>query len=205
MGYLTLRPLSLPSTPREVIGVIGMAGDRVQWTFPANAGDVRSARARIRGRLGNRRAEPLADLAELLVSALVSRSLRHTGGPVGALRVCPSACPGAAAGGGLRHSPHPAPASGRPPPATGKGEDRGSWRAPPAAGSSGTAVWTKPCGSSRPRPVRRQDDAGPTAGESWDRAVIVNTVSDGLGVLDTSDSRTLRLVRDAVSWRGRFA
>ncbi|WP_425264618.1 ATP-binding protein [Streptomyces curacoi] len=88
-----------PLTPRnrtwvdarawEVIGVIDTEGDRAEWTFPAEAGAVRAARAAVRGRLRDWGLDSLADLAVLLVSELVTNSLRHATGPIGVRLVRP--------------------------------------------------------------------------------------------------------------------
>ncbi|WP_405934428.1 ATP-binding protein [Streptomyces longwoodensis] len=82
-----------PLTPRkrtgvtfvawEVIGVIDTEGVRAEWTFPADPGAVRTARAAVRGQLRGWGLEPVSDVAALLVSELVTNSLRHATGPIG--------------------------------------------------------------------------------------------------------------------------
>jgi anti-sigma regulatory factor (Ser/Thr protein kinase) len=72
-----------------VIGVIDTKGDRVEWTFPAEPGAVRTARAVVRGRLRDWGLEPVADIAALLVSELVTNALRHATGPIGVRLVRP--------------------------------------------------------------------------------------------------------------------
>ncbi|MGW0415262.1 ATP-binding protein [Streptomyces collinus] len=67
----------------EVIGVIDTEGDCAEWTFPAEPGAVRTARAAVRGQLRGWHLDCLADLAALLVSELVTNSLRHATGPIG--------------------------------------------------------------------------------------------------------------------------
>ncbi|MFF7971988.1 ATP-binding protein [Streptomyces sp. NPDC007905] len=67
----------------EVIGVIDTEGDCAEWTFPAEPGAVRSARAAVRGQLHGWHLDCLADLAALLVSELVTNSLRYAPGPIG--------------------------------------------------------------------------------------------------------------------------
>ncbi|MFE2041441.1 ATP-binding protein [Streptomyces sp. NPDC059477] len=67
----------------EVIGVIDTEGERVEWTFPADPGAVRTARARVREQLNGWSLESLSDIAALLVSELVTNALRHADGPVG--------------------------------------------------------------------------------------------------------------------------
>ncbi|MET8946720.1 ATP-binding protein [Streptomyces sp. NPDC004542] len=74
----------------EVIGVIDTDGDCVEWTFPAEPGAVRSARAAVRDQLRDWRLDSLADLAALLVSELVTNALRHATGPVGVRLVRPA-------------------------------------------------------------------------------------------------------------------
>ncbi|AZS85278.1 ATP-binding protein [Streptomyces griseoviridis] len=77
----------------EVIGVIDTEGDRAEWTFPAEPGAVRNARDAVRDRLRRWNLEPLTDLTTLLVSELVTNSLRHATGPIG-LRLVRPAHPG---------------------------------------------------------------------------------------------------------------
>ncbi|SOD84001.1 ATP-binding protein [Streptomyces sp. Ag109_G2-15] len=74
----------------EVIGVIDTEGDRAEWTFPAEPGAVRTARAAVRGQLRGWGLECLAELAALLVSELVTNSLRHATGPIGVRLVRPA-------------------------------------------------------------------------------------------------------------------
>lgn len=74
----------------DVIGVIDTEGDRAEWTFPADPGAVRTARAVVRGRLRDWSLDSLADLAALLVSELVTNSLRHATGPIGVRLVRPA-------------------------------------------------------------------------------------------------------------------
>ncbi|OIJ63842.1 ATP-binding protein [Streptomyces mangrovisoli] len=78
------------SLAREVIGVIDTEGDCAEWTFPADPGAVRTARAAVRGQLRNWRLDSLGDLAALLVSELVTNSLRHATGPIGVRLVRPA-------------------------------------------------------------------------------------------------------------------
>ncbi|MFJ4522226.1 ATP-binding protein [Streptomyces sp. NPDC088810] len=74
----------------EVIGVIDTGGDCAEWSFPAEPGAVRSARAAVRGQLHGWGLDCLADLAALLVSELVTNSLRHATGPIGVRLVRPA-------------------------------------------------------------------------------------------------------------------
>ncbi|KUN32924.1 hypothetical protein AQJ30_35985 [Streptomyces longwoodensis] len=74
----------------EVIGVIDTEGVRAEWTFPADPGAVRTARAAVRGQLRGWGLEPVSDVAALLVSELVTNSLRHATGPIGVRLVRPA-------------------------------------------------------------------------------------------------------------------
>ncbi|MHC5905817.1 ATP-binding protein [Streptomyces sp. S6] len=73
-----------------MIGVIDTEGDCAEWTFPADPGAVRAARAVVRGKLRGWRLESLSDVAVLLVSELVTNSLRHATGPIGLRLVRPA-------------------------------------------------------------------------------------------------------------------
>ncbi|MER6536756.1 ATP-binding protein [Streptomyces sp. 900105755] len=72
-----------------MIGVIDTEGDTVEWTFPAEPGAVRTARTAVRDKLRGWGLDGLADLAALLVSELVTNSLRHATGPIGVRLVRP--------------------------------------------------------------------------------------------------------------------
>ncbi|MFE3597836.1 ATP-binding protein [Streptomyces sp. NPDC059142] len=68
-----------------MVGLIDTAdGARAEWTFPAEPDTVRTARHAVHDTLRSWGA-PLAlqDLAVLLVSELVTNSLRYTSGPIG--------------------------------------------------------------------------------------------------------------------------
>ncbi|MFE9019862.1 ATP-binding protein [Streptomyces sp. NPDC007808] len=69
--------------------MIDTDGDCAEWTFPAEPGAVRAARAAVRGRLRRWDLDSLADIAALLVSELVTNSLRHATGPIGVRLVRP--------------------------------------------------------------------------------------------------------------------
>ncbi len=73
-----------------MIGVIDTEGECAGWTFPADPGAVRSARGVVRGQLRDWGLDSLADLAALLVSELVTNSLRHATGPIGVRLVRPA-------------------------------------------------------------------------------------------------------------------
>ncbi|MEV5174892.1 ATP-binding protein [Streptomyces flaveolus] len=78
----------------EVIGVIDTDGDCAEWTFPAEPGAVRRARAAVRSQLHGWHLDCVADLAALLVSELVTNSLRHATGPIGVRLVRPAGLDG---------------------------------------------------------------------------------------------------------------
>ncbi|WNI17516.1 SpoIIE family protein phosphatase [Actinacidiphila sp. ITFR-21] len=59
------------------------AGSTAAWTFPAEAGAVRLARRRVRDTLVEWGLAPLSDVTVLLVSELVTNSLRYARGPIG--------------------------------------------------------------------------------------------------------------------------
>ncbi|MET9504596.1 ATP-binding protein [Streptomyces sp. NPDC006259] len=76
-----------------MIGVIDGEGDCVEWTFPAEAGAVRTARAAVRGQLRRWGLDSLGDIAALLVSELVTNALRHATGPIGVRLLRPVGLP----------------------------------------------------------------------------------------------------------------
>ena len=59
------------------------AGSTAAWTFPAEASAVRLARRRVRDTLVHWDLAPLSDVTVLLVSELVTNSLRYAHGPIG--------------------------------------------------------------------------------------------------------------------------
>ncbi|MDK0521958.1 ATP-binding protein [Streptomyces sp. ML-6] len=67
-----------------MIGVIDTAGDSAEWTFPAVPGAVRSARHAVHEALRAWGLDAgLTDVTVLLVSELVTNSMRYTSGPIG--------------------------------------------------------------------------------------------------------------------------
>ncbi|MFE8016659.1 ATP-binding protein [Streptomyces antibioticus] len=78
------------SLAREVIGVSDTEGDCAEWTFPAEPGAVRAARGAVRRQLDDWGLDGLGDVAELLVSELVTNALRHASGPIGVRLVRPA-------------------------------------------------------------------------------------------------------------------
>ncbi|MEU4796133.1 ATP-binding protein [Streptomyces sp. NPDC023327] len=73
-----------------MIGVIDIQGGCAEWDFPADPGAVRTARAVVRDQLGTWGLAPLGDVTALLVSELVTNSLRHASGPIGVRLVRPA-------------------------------------------------------------------------------------------------------------------
>ncbi|MFD7707899.1 ATP-binding protein [Streptomyces sp. NPDC059785] len=78
-----------------MIGVLDTEGECAEWTFPADPGAVRTARACVRGQLRTWGLDILGDVAALLVSELVTNSLRHAEGPIGVRLVRPAGMPDA--------------------------------------------------------------------------------------------------------------
>lgn len=74
--------------------MIDTEGDCAEWTFPADPGAVRAARTAVRNRLTAWNLDGLADVAALLVSELVTNSLRHATGPIGVRLVRPGGADG---------------------------------------------------------------------------------------------------------------
>ncbi|MFJ3666172.1 ATP-binding protein [Streptomyces sp. NPDC090106] len=74
----------------EVIGVIDTEGECAEWSFPADPGAVRAARAAVRGRLRDWGLDGVCDVTALLVSELVTNALRHATGPIGVRLVRPA-------------------------------------------------------------------------------------------------------------------
>ncbi|MFJ2651074.1 ATP-binding protein [Streptomyces sp. NPDC087420] len=67
-----------------MVGLIDTQGARSEWTFPAEPGAVRTARHTVRDTLRAWEiAAPVCEAAILLVSELVTNSLRYTSGPIG--------------------------------------------------------------------------------------------------------------------------
>ncbi|MGW4028118.1 ATP-binding protein [Streptomyces sp. NPDC004838] len=65
-------------------GVIDTDGARAEWAFPAEPGAVRAARHAVRDTLRDWGLEPsVRDVTVLLVSELVTNSLRYASGPIG--------------------------------------------------------------------------------------------------------------------------
>ncbi|MFJ4963566.1 ATP-binding protein [Streptomyces sp. NPDC088729] len=73
-----------------MIGVIDTEGDCAEWTFPAVPGSVRTARHSVRDALHTWGIDSgVGDLTVLLVSELVTNSLRYASGPIGVRLVRP--------------------------------------------------------------------------------------------------------------------
>lgn len=69
--------------------MIDTEGDCVAWTFPADPGAVRNARAVVRGQLRGWGLDSVSDVAALLVSELVTNALRYADGPIGVRLIRP--------------------------------------------------------------------------------------------------------------------
>ncbi|MFF0556887.1 ATP-binding protein [Streptomyces sp. NPDC020472] len=70
--------------------MIDTDGDRAEWNFPAEANAVRTARHAVRETLRAWELDAaLGDLTVLLVSELVTNSLRYASGPIGVRLVRP--------------------------------------------------------------------------------------------------------------------
>ncbi len=69
--------------------MIDTEGDCAEWSFPAKPDAVRGARTVVRGQLRDWGLDALGDIAALLVSELVTNSLRHATGPIGVRLVRP--------------------------------------------------------------------------------------------------------------------
>ncbi|MFB6818017.1 ATP-binding protein [Streptomyces sp. NPDC056347] len=75
-----------------MVGVIDTEGDIAEWTFPAEPGAARSARHAVRGALSAWGIDgATGDMTVLLVSELVTNSMRYTSGPIGVRLVRPRA------------------------------------------------------------------------------------------------------------------
>ncbi|MFW6693721.1 ATP-binding protein [Streptomyces sp. MAR4 CNX-425] len=90
-----------PSSAAAAAGAAGAPAPAgaAEWSLPDDPGCVRTARAVVRETLRTWHLDPVSDLAVLLVSELVTNSLRYASGPVG-LRLRAVGGPGA--GGGVR-------------------------------------------------------------------------------------------------------
>ncbi|MDI9883464.1 ATP-binding protein [Streptomyces sp. HNM0645] len=74
-----------------MVGVVDTEGACAEWTFPAAPDAVRSARHAVRDALRKWGLEPaVVDVTVLLVSELVTNSLRYTSGPIGVRLVRPA-------------------------------------------------------------------------------------------------------------------
>ncbi len=80
-------PESASCAPRR--GVIS-GSPIAEWSFPAEPGSARTARAVVRETLRDWGLDSVADLAVLLVSELVTNSLRYASGPIGVRMVLKS-------------------------------------------------------------------------------------------------------------------
>ncbi|THA37450.1 MULTISPECIES: ATP-binding protein [Streptomyces] len=82
-----------------MIGVIDTDGECAEWAFPAEPGVVRTARHAVRGTLGSWGLDSVGDVTVLLVSELVTNSLRYASGPIGVRLVRRNPASGSVTGG----------------------------------------------------------------------------------------------------------
>ncbi|WP_133899724.1 ATP-binding protein [Streptomyces sp. KS 21] len=82
-----------------MIGVIDTDGECAEWAFPAEPGVVRTARHAVRGTLGSWGLDCVGDVTVLLVSELVTNSLRYASGPIGVRLVRRNPASGSVTGG----------------------------------------------------------------------------------------------------------
>ncbi|GAA2480732.1 ATP-binding protein [Streptomyces gobitricini] len=73
-----------PPLGMEVVGVIDTEGECAEWIFPAELDAVRAARHAVRDTLRTWQLDSaIVDVTVLLVSELVTNSLRYASGPIG--------------------------------------------------------------------------------------------------------------------------
>ncbi|MFI5802460.1 ATP-binding protein [Streptomyces sp. NPDC051561] len=65
-----------------MVGVLDTEGACAEWTFPAEPNAVRTARHAVRDTLALWGLDEVSDVSVLLVSELVTNSLRHASGPI---------------------------------------------------------------------------------------------------------------------------
>ncbi|MET7760486.1 ATP-binding protein [Streptomyces sp. NPDC005336] len=67
----------------ESVGVAGPGPGFAEWVFPAEPGSVHTARCLVRASLDDWGLSAVSDVTVLLVSELVTNSLRYASGPIG--------------------------------------------------------------------------------------------------------------------------
>ncbi|KIZ14296.1 ATP-binding protein [Streptomyces natalensis] len=72
-----------PSSPHARRRTMASGSPIAEWSFPADPGAVRTARTKVRETLDDWGLNGAVDVAVLLVSELVTNSLRHATGPIG--------------------------------------------------------------------------------------------------------------------------
>ncbi|TVL93942.1 ATP-binding protein [Streptomyces sp. SAJ15] len=70
------------SESAEAAGAVASTPVFAEWSFPAEAGSVRTARALVREALSDWGLHAVIDVTELLVSELVTNAMRYTSGPI---------------------------------------------------------------------------------------------------------------------------
>ncbi|WP_374117838.1 ATP-binding protein [Streptomyces sp. S07_1.15] len=76
-------PLSFRPAEAVAPGLPPLDGQVAEWSFPAGPGALRDARALTRATLREWRLNAVSDITVLLVSELVTNSLRYASGPIG--------------------------------------------------------------------------------------------------------------------------
>ncbi|OFA50703.1 ATP-binding protein [Streptomyces xinghaiensis] len=76
-------PLSFRPAEAVAPGTPPLNGYVAEWSFPAGPAALRDARALTRATLGEWRLNAVSDITVLLVSELVTNSLRYASGPIG--------------------------------------------------------------------------------------------------------------------------
>lgn len=166
--------------------MIDTDGECAEWAFPAEPGAVRTARHAVRGALREWGLDSVGDVTVLLVSELVTNSLRYASGPIGVRLVrrnpaVADATPGPALLVEVS-DPLPDPPLAR----TAEPDDEGGrgciwWRSRRSAGGPGTGSRARPCGSNWlflvSNKVRGSRPAHGLAGKQRDPFVIAKVVS----------------------------
>lgn len=146
-------PLSFRPAEAVAPGLPPLDGQVAEWSFPAGPGALRDARALTRATLREWRLNAVSDITVLLVSELVTNSLRYASGPIGVrMERTPNRTLVVEVSDPLPDPPLTRIAAP---------EDEGaagcnSWPVSPTAGVPAGAVRGRRCGSSWSSPVRRE-------------------------------------------------
>lgn len=155
IGYVLINPRNrawVCCWTREVSGVIDTDGECAEWTFPAEPDAVRTARHVVRDTLRSWGLDPVVgDVTVLLVSELVTNSLRYASGPIGVRLCLPDHGESAPTLLVEVSDPLPDPPPNAPRhPMTRAAAGCSWWLVPPVAGARAEAGPARPCGSSCP-------------------------------------------------------